>query len=319
MCIRDSDKIAAGRLARRLTAVHSKQRIHVMKSYKRLLRHVLDNGEGHDDRTKVGTRSTFGEQWRHTMSDGFPLLTTKQVTLRWVFEELKWFLSGSTNVVDLQAKGVRIWDEWSTAEQCAKFGREQGDLGPVYGALWRSFPIGQHKDEAGGGSTDQIQCLLMNLITNPNSRRLIVSGWSPYHATRVTLPPCHTLFQLKTHFDSSLSLQLYARSIDIFLGMPYNIASYGLLLKMIGLVVGRPVRELIFTFGDLHLYENHIDQARLQLAREPKQLPHVWFNTEAIEGFDEMTPIEKLLAIEWEHVVMNNYQHHPKIKAPVAV
>jgi thymidylate synthase len=242
------------------------------------------------------------------MRTGFPLLTTKRIPLRWVFEELRWFLSGSTNNADLQASGVNIWDEWSTSEQCAKFQREEGDLGPVYGHLWRNF----------GGTLgygfDQIAKLLDDILSQPNSRRLIVSGWHPFEATQVALPPCHTLWQVKCHGDSEMSLSLYARSIDIFLGLPFNIASYGLLLKMLSHVTGRRARELVISFGDLHLYNSHVDQANVQLQRGPHSLPEVLIG----ERF-EQTSLQQLLAIQWSDIKCVGYEHHPKIEAPVAI
>ena len=292
-----------------------------MKSYLTLLADVLENGEGHDDRTGVGTRSVFGRQWRHDMRDGFPLLTTKKVPLRWVFEELRWFLSGSSNELDLSCNGVDIWKEWATADQCEKFDRPEGDLGPVYGHLWRKFGKAEFRDMVrqpgcGYAGVDQINNLLNDLQTNPNSRRLIVTGWHPHLATRVALAPCHTLFQLKVHADDSLSLHLYARSIDIFLGLPFNIASYGLLLELIGCVTERRTHELIVSFGDLHLYNNHVDQARTQLDREPYSLPLIYPSTDFPESG---TPLENLLTVRWEHIHLTSYDHHPKIEAEVAV
>ena len=280
-----------------------------MKSYLDLMEDVLTNGESHGDRTGVGTRSVFGRQWRHDMRTGFPLMTTKKVPLRWVFEELVWFLSGSTNEKHLAARGVDIWAEWSSSEQCAKFGRAEGDLGPVYGHLWRNFG-----GTVGPGS-DQIRKLLDDILNAPNSRRLIVSGWHPQEASMVALPPCHTLFQLKCHGQDEISLSLYARSIDIFLGLPFNIASYGLLLEMIARVTYRKARELIISFGDLHLYNNHVDQAKIQLAREPHSLPSIEFPGVRYE----IDPLQMLLGIRWEDIKLNDYKHHPKIEAPVAV
>ncbi len=280
-----------------------------MESYLKLLKDVVQNGEGHDDRTGVGTRSVFGRQWRHDMDTGFPLLTTKKIPLRWVFEELRWFLSGSTHVKDLQAAGVNIWDEWATAEQCAKFGREEGDLGPVYGRLWRYFG-----DRGILGSVDQIRNLLEDIVATPNSRRLIVTGWHPRKQKEVALPPCHTLWQVKCHSDDRMSLHLYARSIDIFLGLPFNIASYALLLEMLCTVTGRTPKDLIISFGDLHLYNNHAEQAKVQLGRVPHPLPMV--RLDCPEG---TTALERLLAFRWENIKLLNYDHHPKIEADVAV
>lgn len=294
-----------------------------MRSYQELLADVICNGEKHADRTGTGTLSVFGRQWRHDMSTGFPLLTTKKVPLRWVFEELMWFLSGSTNNVYLQAMGVDIWNEWSTAEQCAKFDRDQNELGPIYGGLWRDFGKAENFDitrQPGCGyqGVDQIKQLLDDIKTNPNSRRLIVSGWHPFQQTRVALPPCHTLWQVKCHEQSkSMSLHLYARSIDIFLGLPFNIASYGLLLKMLCLVTDYTAKDLIISFGDLHLYNNHLQQAHEQYRRMPHPLPTVeieecWTTT----GQDSLF---RLLDLSWENVSLKNYQHHPKIKADVSI
>lgn len=286
-----------------------------MKSYHELLRDVLENGETHDDRTGVGTRSVFGRQWRHDMRNGFPLLTTKKVALRWVAEELFWFLSGSTNEADLRSKGVDIWKEWATEEQTARFMRDEGDLGPVYGALWRHYPIGAFDAiDNGNGSSDQIAAVVQQIVNTPNSRRIICTGWHPHYATRVALPPCHTIWQVKCHHNGDLSLHLYARSIDIFLGLPFNIASYALLLSLLGRATDRSVRDLIISFGDLHLYNNHVDQAGLQLSREPYPLPRLTLR--APDGEDRL---QKLLSFTWDHVQLNGYQHHPKIEAEVAV
>jgi len=282
-----------------------------MKSYLDLMSDVLLNGEYHDDRTKVTTRSVFGRQWRHNMKDGFPLLTTKKVSLRWVFEELRWFLSGSTDVKDLQKEGVTIWDEWATKEQCAKFGREEGDMGPIYGGLWRDF--GGTNDAQGIGE-DQISNLLFDIQNSPQSRRLIVSGWSPQESKLVTLPPCHTLWQIKCHGDTEMSLSLYCRSIDIFLGMPYNIASYGLLLEMLAKVTNRKARDLVFSFGDLHLYNNHLDQAREQLSRSPNPLPTIEINSKGSNS-----PLQDLLDIRWSDIKLSNYNPQSKIQADVAI
>jgi thymidylate synthase len=292
-----------------------------MRSYLNLLRDIIDNGERHDDRTGIGTRSVFGRQWRHDMSEGFPLLTTKRVPLRWVFEELMWFLRGETNETELSVHGVDIWKEWATAEKCSQFGRQEGDLGPIYGHLWRQFGLSEATSESSPGcnpvsGVDQIANLLRDLEINPNSRRLIVTGWHPHLATRVALPPCHTLWQLKVHVDNSLSLQLYARSIDVFLGLPFNIASYAMLLELIGCVTERQTRELIISFGDLHLYNNHIDQAKEQLSRDPKPLPLIYPSTD-FPGSG--TSLENLLAVRWEHIHLTSYDHHPKIEAEVAV
>jgi len=275
-----------------------------MQTYHKLLLHILVNGEPHQDRTGVGTKSVFGYQWRHNMREGFPLLTTKRVSLRWVFEELRWFLSGSTDETLLRAQGVDIWKEWATAEQCAKFGREAGDLGPIYGKQWRDFD-----------GSDQIGQLLDDLQRSPNSRRLIVSAWHPRESRQVSLPPCHTLYQVKVHDDNSLSLHLYARSIDAFLGLPYNIASYGLLLEMLAAVTKRESRDLVISFGDLHLYSNHNDQAHEQLSRTPRPLPSLKISLPDPQA----DPLANLLAIRYEHLDLQGYDPHPAISAEVAV
>jgi thymidylate synthase len=283
-----------------------------MQSYLDLLRHILANGEQHDDRTGVGTISVFGFQWRHRLTDGFPLLTTKKVPLRWVAEELFWFLSGSTNEKDLRARGVDIWAEWATAEQCAKFGREEGDLGPVYGWLWRSYP--RTKDHL--PPVDQISELIRDIQQSPNSRRLIVTGWHPELQRQVALPPCHTLFQLKAHGDDDrlLSLHLYARSIDAFLGLPFNIASYALLLHLLAMATNRRPHDLVISFGDLHIYKNHLDAVNEQLAREPKPLPTVKISPRLCGG-----GMAAILHAGWGDIELSGYNPHPKIAAPVAV
>jgi thymidylate synthase len=298
-----------------------------MKSYRKLLRDILNNGTAHADRTGVGTTSIFGYQWRHNLQDGFPLLTTKLVRLEKVAYELLWFLSGSTDVKDLQANDVHIWDEWATKEQCGKFGRPEGDLGHVYGGLWRNFfnmNVDQYLDRERGFAhanrrvpgNDQIRTLLEDITNSPNSRRLIVSGWHPYEQKQVTLPPCHTLWQMKCDVATrEISLSLYARSIDAFLGLPFNIASYALLLTMIGHVTDYSPKDLIISFGDLHIYNNHLDQVQEQLSRDPYPLPSVTIHSPVVEG----GPLANLLAIKREHIKLHDYEHHPAIKAPVAV
>lgn len=287
-----------------------------MHSYLLLLRDVLENGEAHEDRTGVGTQSVFGRQWRHDMRTGFPLLTTKKIPLRWVFEELRWFLSGSTDEKELSKSGVDIWKEWATAEQCAKFARPAGELGPIYGSLWRGFGSWDTWNDRSipGNGVDQIKTLLYDIEKTPGSRRLIVSGWNPETCMRVALPPCHTLWQVKCHGEKEMSLHLYARSIDIFLGLPFNIASYAMLLKMLCFVTNRVARELVISFGDLHLYRNHIEQAKMQLIRDPYLLPEVSICTENKE-----TALETLLSITWQDISVIDYKSHPKIEAPVAV
>ena len=282
-----------------------------MKTYLELMENVIKYGEKRGDRTGTGTTSLFGPQWEHDFKYGFPLLTTKYVPFRWVAEELFWFLSGSTNVADLQAKSVDIWDEWADAETCAKFGRQAGDLGPIYGHLWRNFD-GLYGTNMQG--CDQLAELLTDLTQSPTSRRLIVSGWHPVKARQVSLPPCHTVFQLYCLVDGGLSLKLYARSIDIFLGLPFNIASYALLLEMLALVTGRKAAKLYITFGDLHLYNNHQAQAAIQRDRKPYTLPTI--DLAMPEG---NTPLARLLNFRWQHVTLKGYKHHPKLAAPVAV
>jgi len=288
-----------------------------MQSYHKLLRHILNNGEPHKDRTGVGTTSVFGYEWRHNMSVGFPLITTKRLPFRWVAEELFWFLSGSTNEKDLRDRGVDIWKEWATEEQCAKFGRAEGDLGPVYGALWRNFDCGVqsngngHLDNLG---IDQISHLMHNIERTPESRRLIVTGWHPLDCQRVTLPPCHTLWQVKCHGDDEISLRLDARSIDAFLGLPFNIASYGLLLELIAATTNRKARELIIQFGDLHIYDNHHEQCIEQLIRTPYPLPRLSIS-DSLKG----AGLKGLLSCTTNYVELTQYQYHPPIKADVAV
>ncbi len=280
-----------------------------MRSYQNLLTSILEFGEGHDDRTGVGTTSIFGYQWSHPMSLGFPLLTTKKLPLRWIAEELIWFLSGSTDEKALRSKGVDIWAEWATAEQCEKFGRKEGDLGPVYGSLWRNF--GGYHD---GDGVDQIKRLFDQLEINPSSRRLIVTGWDPENCDQVALPPCHTLWQMKVHQDNSLSLQLYARSIDAFLGLPFNIASYALLLNLVAFCTAREAKKMIVSFGDLHIYNNHRDQVASQLKRSPKSLPIL-----KIDDRLWNSGLEGLLSFQWSDIELIGYEPHPKIKADVAV
>ena len=313
-----------------------------MKSYLSLLDDVLHNGEEHRDRTGVGTYSVFGRQWRHDMRQGFPLLTTKKVPLRWVFEELRWFLSGTDDEQRLRDAGVDIWKEWATKEQCAKFGRLQGQLGPIYGPMMRSFPIGvamhdnQLRDNSivTSASYDQISALLQDIIGSPNARRLIVTHWHPYYAKRVTLPPCHTLWQVKVHEGwsspdgrgepDSMSLHLYCRSIDAFLGLPFNIASYGLLLHMLCAVTHKVPRDLIISFGDLHVYTSHLVAVKTQLEREPKSLPRLslidWGDPSCVvEGDEVRTALNLLLNMQWKNVKLDGYDPYSKIEAPVAV
>jgi len=281
-----------------------------MKQYHDLLRHILHHGSRHEDRTGTGTISAFGYQTRFDMRQGFPIVTTKRVPFRWIAEELFWFLSGSTNEADLRARGVDIWAEWATAEQTARFNRPEGDLGPVYGYLWRSF--GGDYPKMNG--VDQIARLVREIETNPNSRRLIVSGWDPRVCDEVALPPCHTLFQFKIDNEKTLHCQLYQRSADAFLGVPFNISSYALLTHLVAQVTGLEAGEFIHTFGDLHIYSNHVNQVNELLEREPLPLPTLEFaNASDLKGLDG------LLDFKFENLKLNNYQHRGKIAAPVAV
>jgi len=280
-----------------------------LKAYLDLVRTILEQGRDREDRTGVGTRGIFGYQLRVDLREGFPLLTTKKLHLRSIAIELLWFLRGDTRVEYLHENKVTIWDEWATAEQCAKFGRPAGDLGPVYGHQWRNFGATQKPDGTyAHDGVDQIVELLDKLRNNPSSRRLIVSGWNPREADRVELPPCHTLFQFYVQ-DGELSCQLYQRSADVFLGVPFNIASYALLTEMVAHVTGLRAREFIHSFGDAHLYKNHLEQARLQLTREPRPLPKLRLNPQ----------VKDLFAFRYEDIVLEGYDPHPHIKAEVAV
>lgn len=280
-----------------------------MKQYLELLTHILETGGDKSDRTGTGTRSVFGYQMRFDLSAGFPLLTTKKVHMKSIIHELLWFLKGDTCVDYLQANGVSIWDEWATAEQTARFGRPAGELGPIYGHQWRNFGASKNADGAyNADGFDQITWLINEIKTNPNSRRLIVSGWNPAEAGQVALPPCHTLFQFYV-IDGKLSCQLYQRSADVFLGVPFNIASYALLTHMIAQVCELDVGEFIWTGGDTHLYSNHFEQAKLQLSREPLPLCQLKLNPDIKDIFD----------FGFDDITIENYQYHPAIKAAVAV
>lgn len=286
------------------------------QNYLSLLKQILEEGEKKDDRTGTGTSSIFGAQMRFDLAKGFPLLTTKKVHFKSIIIELLWFLRGDTHVKYLQENGVSIWDEWATKEQCAHFNRLEGDLGPVYGHQWRNFgatrkqsqqdnqPVnGYHTD-----GFDQISWLIHEIKTNPNSRRLIVTGWNPHEANQVALPPCHTLFQFFVS-QGKLSCQLYQRSADFFLGVPFNIASYALLTHMMAQVCNLQVGDFVWTGGDCHLYDNHRQQANLQLSRTPYDLPKLRLNT----------AVEDLFTFDLSDIRIENYQHHAGIKAPVAV
>ena len=280
-----------------------------MKAYLDLLRDVRENGTDRKDRTGVGTRGLFGRQMHVDLRESFPLLTTKKVHLKSIIHELLWFLRGETHVDPLKEAGVRIWDEWATAEQTARFGREAGDLGPVYGHQWRNF--GASKEESGKylqDGVDQISRLIEGLKNNPQSRRHIVTGWNPAEADQVALPPCHTLFQFYVS-NGELSCQLYQRSADIFLGVPFNIASYSLLTMMIAQVVGLKPGEFVHTFGDVHLYSNHFEQADLQLTRQPRTLPTMVLRQD----------VSQIDAFQFEDFTLEGYDPHGRISAPVAV
>lgn len=281
-----------------------------MKQYHDLLKHILETGVRHEDRTRTGTISTFGYQTRFDLRDGFPIVTTKRVPFRWVAEELFWFLSGSTNEKDLDARGVDIWAEWATDEQTARFGRNDHDLGPVYGYLWRSF--GGDYPQMNG--VDQIARLIREIETDPNSRRLLVSGWDPRVCDDVALPPCHTLFQFKVESGRTLHCQLYQRSADAFLGVPFNISSYALLTHLVAHVCGLEVGYFVHTFGDLHIYSNHLEQVDELLSREPMDLP-----TLEIVDADGLKGLNGLLTITFANLKLQNYQSHGKISAPVSV
>ncbi|TDP79960.1 thymidylate synthase [Brachybacterium sp. AG952] len=261
--------------------------------YEDLLREVLETGHAKGDRTGTGTRSLFGKQIRYDLSEGFPLVTTKRVHTRSIIVELLWFLRGDTNIGYLHEHDVTIWDEWAD---------ENGDLGPVYGAQWRSWPTPD------GGMIDQITDVVEQIRTNPDSRRLIVSAWNPADIPQMALAPCHALFQFEVH-DGKLSCQLYQRSADLFLGVPFNIASYALLTHMVAQQTGLEVGDFVWTGGDCHIYDNHVEQVERQLSREPYPYPELRLNRRP----------DSILEYEPEDIEIVGYQHHPGIKAPVAV
>jgi len=264
-----------------------------VRQYLDLLQEILDNGVEKNDRTGTGTLSRFGLQNRYDLSLGFPLLTTKKLHLRSIIHELLWFLAGDTNLSYLHDNKVRIWDEWADAD---------GNLGPIYGYQWRSWP------KPDGGHVDQIAQVVDAIKTTPDSRRIIVSAWNVADVDQMALPPCHALFQFSVA-DGGLSCQLYQRSADLFLGVPFNIASYALLTMMVAQVCGLQPREFIHTFGDVHLYSNHLDQARLQLTRKPRPLPTMRLNPAVRSIFD----------FRYEDFSLEDYDPHPHIKAPIAV
>ena len=264
-----------------------------MKQYLDLMKHVLDNGTQKHDRTGTGTLSVFGYQMRFNLQDGFPLVTTKKLHLKSIIHELIWFLQGDTNIAYLKENGVRIWDEWAD---------ENGNLGPVYGHQWRSWP------KPDGGHIDQISQVVNQIKNNPDSRRIMVSAWNVADVERMALPPCHSLFQFYVA-DGKLSCQLYQRSADIFLGVPFNIASYALLTMMMAQVCNLQYGDFIHTFGDAHLYNNHIEQANLQLSREPRPLPTMKINPD----------VKDIFQFKFEDFTLENYDPWPHIKGAVAV
>jgi len=265
-----------------------------MLQYQNLLKDILENGEKKEDRTGTGTLSVFGRQNRYSLRDSFPLLTTKKIHFKSVAYELLWFLSGSTNVSYLQENGVRIWNEWAD---------ENGELGPVYGSQWRSWK------GAGEKTHDQIKNLLVSLKENPHSRRHLVNAWNVGELENMALPPCHALFQFYVSSSGELSCQLYQRSADVFLGVPFNVGSYALLTCMIAQVLKLVPGEFVHTLGDAHLYLNHLDQAKEQLKREPKELPKLILNQEA----------QDLFSFQYEDFQILNYSPHPRIAAPISV
>jgi len=264
-----------------------------MKQYHDLLRHITENGTVKEDRTGTGTKSVFGYQMRFDLNEGFPCITTKKLHLRSIIIELLWFLQGDTNVKYLQDNKVRIWDEWAD---------ENGDLGPVYGHQWRSWPDGN------GGTIDQISKLVDAIKNNPDSRRHLISAWNVADVDNMALPPCHTMFQFYVA-DGKLSCQLYQRSADTFLGVPFNIASYALLTMMLAQVCDLKLGDFVHTFGDAHIYSNHFDQVELQLSREIKDLPTMKINPD----------VKDLFAFKYEDFELTNYEPHPHIKGAVAV
>ncbi len=266
-----------------------------MKQYLDLMAHIKANGAQRGDRTGTGTIGVFGHQMRFDLSEGFPMLTTKKLHLKSIIHELLWFLQGETNIAYLQQNGVRIWDEWAD---------ENGELGPVYGSQWRSWP----SKKADGATIDQITGLMDSLKNNPNSRRHIVSAWNPAEVDEMALPPCHCLFQFYIS-EGKVSCQLYQRSADVFLGVPFNIASYALLTMMVAQVLGLKAGDFIHTLGDAHLYLNHLEQADLQLSRTPRALPKMLINPD----------VKDIFSFKFEDFTVTDYDPHPHIKAKVSV
>jgi thymidylate synthase len=270
-----------------------KRSCHPMEQYHALCEHILEHGTKKEDRTGTGTLSVFGHQMRFSLQDGFPLITTKKLHMKSIIHELIWFISGDTNIRYLQENGVRIWNEWAD---------ENGDLGPVYGAQWRSFP------RPDGTTVDQLAQVIEQIKTNPDSRRLIVSAWNPGQVDEMALPPCHLLFQFYVA-DGKLSCQLYQRSADVFLGVPFNIASYALLTHMIAHVCGLEVGDFVHTLGDAHIYSNHVEQVNLQLTRTPKKLPTLRF----------ARTVDRIEDFRFEDIIIEGYDPDPHIKGVVAV
>ena len=264
-----------------------------MKTYLSLLKHIMENGTLKSDRTGTGTKSVFGYQMRFDLSNGFPLLTTKKLHLKSIIHELLWFIAGDTNIKYLKDNGVSIWDEWADAN---------GDLGPVYGSQWRSWK------RADGGSVDQLSALIEGIKNNPDSRRHIISAWNVGEIDKMALPPCHALFQFYVA-DGRLSCQLYQRSADVFIGVPFNIASYALFTMMVAQVCGLKPGEFVHTFGDAHIYLNHFDQVKLQLSREPRHLPKMLINQD----------VKDIFSFKYEDFQLEGYDPYPGIKAPIAV
>lgn len=310
-----------------------------MKNYLDMLRHIKENGTHHSDRTGVTTRRVFGYQNRYNLSEGFPLLTTKKLAFRWIAEELFWFVSGDTDNKTLQEKGITIWNDWATKEQCDRFRRKEGDLGPVYGQAWRNFGARQevtevpesrpnsrydgfHKRHVGrefvSNGVDQLKRLCDLLENNPDSRRMIVSGWNPAQCDNVALPPCHTLFHMAAEEQPEgprkLHCQLYQRSADVFLGVPYNIASYSLLTTILAHLHNMVPGDFVHTFGDLHIYANHFDAVNEQLSREQRPLPTI-----EIDDSFKGAGFEGLMEIRYKDLKLCGYDPHPKIEAEVAV